>query len=60
VQAETVIETDVLVIGGGIAGCFAAMKARDKGVDVTLVDKATARLTVPSMRSMSLPGKVRR
>lgn len=40
-QEETVVETDVLVIGGGIAGCFAAMKARDKGVDVTLVDKAS-------------------
>ncbi len=36
---ETVIETDVLVIGGGIAGCFAAVKAREQGVDVTLVSK---------------------
>lgn len=36
---ENVIETDVLVIGGGLAGIFAAMKAREKGVDVTLVDK---------------------
>jgi succinate dehydrogenase/fumarate reductase flavoprotein subunit len=34
-----VVETDVLVIGGGIAGCFAAIKAREQGVDVTLVDK---------------------
>ena len=33
------IKTDVLVIGGGMAGCFAAIKARDKGVSVTLVDK---------------------
>ena len=33
------IETDVLVIGGGMAGCFAAIKAKDKGLDVTLVDK---------------------
>jgi succinate dehydrogenase/fumarate reductase flavoprotein subunit len=41
VQKETVVETDVLVIGGGIAGCFAAMNARDKGVDVVLVDKAS-------------------
>ncbi len=37
--AEKVIETDVLVIGGGIAGCFAAIKAKNRGVDVTLVDK---------------------
>jgi succinate dehydrogenase/fumarate reductase flavoprotein subunit len=38
---ETTIETDVLVIGGGIAGCFAAAKAREKGLDVVLVDKAS-------------------
>jgi succinate dehydrogenase/fumarate reductase flavoprotein subunit len=36
---ENRIETDVLVIGGGIAGCFAAIKAKERGVDVTLVDK---------------------
>jgi len=38
---ETTIETDVLVIGGGIAGCFAALKAKDQGLDVILVDKAS-------------------
>lgn len=38
---ETTIETDVLVIGGGIAGCFAAIKARDRGVEVVLVEKAS-------------------
>jgi len=37
VQEE--IKTDILVIGGGHAGTFAAMKARDKGLDVTLADK---------------------
>ena len=31
--------TDVLVIGGGIAGAFAAMKAKEAGVDVILVEK---------------------
>ena len=36
---ENTIKTDVLVIGGGIAGCFAAIKAKERGVDVTLVDK---------------------
>jgi succinate dehydrogenase/fumarate reductase flavoprotein subunit len=36
---KNTVETDVLVIGGGMAGCFAAIKARDKGLDVTLVDK---------------------
>ena len=37
--AENVVETDVLVIGGGIAGCFTAIKASEQGVTVTLVDK---------------------
>jgi len=37
--AEKVVETDVLVIGGGMAGCFAAIKAKEQGVDVALVDK---------------------
>ena len=34
--------TDLLVIGGGMAGFFAAIKAKEKGLDVTLVDKAYA------------------
>ena len=38
--SEITIETDVLVVGGGIAGCFAAIKAKDKGLDVVIVDKA--------------------
>jgi succinate dehydrogenase/fumarate reductase flavoprotein subunit len=40
--SENVVTTDVLVIGGGIAGCFAAMKAKEHGLDVTIVDKAYA------------------
>ena len=32
-------ETDVLIVGGGIAGCFAAIKAKDCGLDVVMVDK---------------------
>ncbi|MDP2727407.1 MAG: FAD-binding protein, partial [Dehalococcoidia bacterium] len=37
-----VVETDVLIIGGGIAGLFAAIKAKEgnPGAKVTLVDKA--------------------
>ncbi|MBW1862222.1 MAG: twin-arginine translocation signal domain-containing protein, partial [Deltaproteobacteria bacterium] len=31
---KVVVDTDVLVIGGGIAGTFAAIKAKEKGVDV--------------------------
>ena len=38
-SSENIVETDVLVIGGGIAGCFAAVKAREHGDDVTLVEK---------------------
>jgi len=37
--SEKRIKTDVLVIGGGMAGCFAAIKAKQRGLDVTLVDK---------------------
>jgi succinate dehydrogenase/fumarate reductase flavoprotein subunit len=36
---EQEIETDVLIIGGGIAGCWAAISAARKGVRVTLVEK---------------------
>jgi len=38
---QEIIETDVLVIGGGIAGTFAAIKAKEQGVDVTLAEKGT-------------------
>ena len=34
------IKTDVLVIGGGIAGAFAAYKARQSGAHVLLVDRS--------------------
>ncbi|UCG65843.1 MAG: FAD-binding protein [Deltaproteobacteria bacterium] len=37
---ENLIETDVLVVGGGLAGCFAAIRAKELGQDVTLVEKA--------------------
>jgi succinate dehydrogenase/fumarate reductase flavoprotein subunit len=37
---ERVIETDILIIGGGLAGTFAAIKAKELGVErVTLVSK---------------------
>jgi len=38
--ADKVLETDVLVIGGGIAGCPAAAKAAEHGLNVTLAEKA--------------------
>ena len=37
------VKTDVLVIGGGIAGCFAAIRASEMGSDVVLLEKATVR-----------------
>jgi len=36
---DGLVETDVLVIGGGLAGCFTAVGARSSGADVVLVDK---------------------
>lgn len=36
---EEIIETDVLVIGSGIAGLFAAVKAHDAGAKVLMVSK---------------------
>ena len=36
---EQEIETDVLVVGGGIAGCWAAISAARSGLRVALVEK---------------------
>ena len=38
-EEEQEIEADVLVIGGGIAGCWAAIAAAREGLSVTLVEK---------------------
>lgn len=35
------IQTDVLVVGGGMAGCFAAIKAAEAGARVILADKGS-------------------
>ena len=32
--------TEVLIIGGGLAGCMAAINAADRGVEVTIVEKS--------------------
>ena len=37
---ETRVEADVLVLGGGLGGCFAAISAARKGLNVVLVEKA--------------------
>ncbi len=34
------IDTDVLIIGGGLAGCMAGIKASEYGVKVTIAEKA--------------------
>lgn len=36
------VDCDVLVIGGGIAGCFAAIRAKERDLNVVLVDKSYA------------------
>ncbi|MFZ2331400.1 MAG: FAD-binding protein, partial [Atribacterota bacterium] len=38
-MAEKRLKTDVLVIGGGLAGCFTAVTAREAGAEVILVEK---------------------
>lgn len=37
---EIVIKTDVLCVGGGIAGLMAAIRAKELGVDVVIAEKA--------------------
>lgn len=39
---EEVFDTDVLIVGGGAAALVSAIKAKEKGVDVILVDKGYA------------------
>ena len=34
------IKTDVLVIGGGLSGCMAAINAADHGAKVTIMEKS--------------------
>jgi succinate dehydrogenase/fumarate reductase flavoprotein subunit len=34
------VETDLLIIGGGLAGCMAGIKAREQDVDVLIAEKA--------------------
>ena len=36
---EIVVETDVLIVGGGVAGCRAAIEARRKGATVAVADR---------------------
>ena len=36
---ENVVHADVLILGGGIAGCHAAINATKRGAKVVVVDK---------------------
>jgi len=38
--ADKVVDTDVLIVGGGMAGCGAAAIAKEYGLDVTIAEKA--------------------
>lgn len=38
-----IVRTDILIVGGGIAGCFAAIRARNEGKSVAILEKATLR-----------------
>lgn len=41
-SSQNVIETDILVIGGGLSGLMAAIKAKESGQNVIVVEKAYA------------------
>ncbi len=49
---EHTISTDVLVIGAGIAGILAAIKAREQGSDVILLTKESVKFV-----NMEPPGE---
>jgi len=40
-EKETEVDSDILVLGGGIAGCWAAIAAAKRGMKVVLVEKST-------------------
>ena len=44
--ADEVIETDLLIIGGGMVGCMAAIRARQKGnIDVAIMERSSFKFT---------------
>ena len=50
---ETFFKTDVLVIGGGLSGLFAAIKAREAGADVIIAEKGHAGHSGAALYAMS-------
>ena len=45
------LSTDVLVVGGGIAGLSAAISARASGVGVLIAEKANTSAAAPALRA---------
>ena len=54
VEAEVPVETEVLVVGGGLVGLTAALLLRHHGVEVTLVEKRPATSAQPKARRFHL------
>lgn len=50
-KSATVLSTDVLVIGSGIAGCMAALRAKELGSDVLMIEQGK-----PGFWGMSVGG----
>ena len=42
-EEERIVRTDVLVLGGGIAGCHAAINARRQGAEVVVLEKTATK-----------------
>jgi succinate dehydrogenase/fumarate reductase flavoprotein subunit len=42
-ENERIIKTDALILGGGIAGCHAAINARRKGITVAVIEKGATK-----------------
>lgn len=56
-ELKNEVSTDVLIVGGGVGGCYAAIKAKEAGVErVTLVCKAVTGL---SGSTMHMVGNIR-
>ncbi|MFC2044879.1 FAD-dependent oxidoreductase [Chloroflexota bacterium] len=52
--SEQVLTTDVLVIGAGLAGCFAAIRAKELGADVVMVEQGKSGFSGMSAHGMQM------
>lgn len=55
---DLTIDTDVLVLGGGLAGCWAAIRARDFATNVTIMEKAVVARSGASVFTNSMMAPV--